>query len=182
MLSRFLNYFGEYKQIDYSGDLYADLIKNFGGKSFGHGLFNIFSSEEVGKWTELVTEGYPFLKNRFKIFAYDWLGRCFAIDMNEKNYGNVLMFEIGTAQILGIPCNLEVFLNEEIPEYSDACLAKPFFEEYMEYAKKEIGKGRCAGYKIPLFLGGEDVVENLEDSDMEVYWSITSAIAKEVRS
>jgi len=38
--------------------------------------------------------------------------------------------------------------------------------------------GRCIGYKIPLFLGGEDVIVNLEDSDMEVYWYIVSEIKK----
>ena len=30
----------------------------------------------------------------------------------------------------------------------------------------------CAGYKVPLFLNGDDVVDNLEISDMEVYWEI----------
>lgn len=30
----------------------------------------------------------------------------------------------------------------------------------------------CAGYKIPLFLNGDDIVDNLEVSDMEVYWEI----------
>ena len=42
----------------------------------------------------------------------------------------------------------------------------------MEYSNVEIEFGRCAGYKVPLFLGGDDIVENLEDSDMEVYWEV----------
>ena len=29
-----------------------------------------------------------------------------------------------------------------------------------------------SAYKVPLFMGGEDSVENLEDSDMEVYWGV----------
>lgn len=42
------------------------------------------------------------------------------------------MFEIGTGDVLEIPCVFEKFLNEEIPLYSDACLAAPFFNEWIE--------------------------------------------------
>ncbi len=86
------------------------------------------------------------------------------------------MFEIGTDDILEIPCELEDFLNKEIPLYSDACLAMPFFEKWIDLFGKQIEYGRCAGYKIPLFLGGKDSENNLEDSDMEVYWSVMTQI------
>ena len=32
----------------------------------------------------------------------------------------------------------------------------PFFNEWIEYSNEIIEYGRCAGYKIPLFLGGEN--------------------------
>ncbi|WP_434798222.1 T6SS immunity protein Tdi1 domain-containing protein [Terrisporobacter vanillatitrophus] len=32
------------------------------------------------------------------------------------------------------------------------------------------------GYKVPLFLGGEDDISNLEEIDMEVYWSVTGQL------
>ena len=35
--------------------------------------------------------------------------------------GNILMFEIGTNDVLEIPCTFDKFLNEEIPLYADAC-------------------------------------------------------------
>lgn len=31
---------------------------------------------------------------------------------------------------------------------------------------------QCAGYRVPLFLGGDDAVANLEQSDIGVYWSL----------
>ena len=34
--------------------------------------------------------------------------------------------------------------------------------------------------KVPIFLGGEDDVSNLEDSDMEVYWEIMPQIAAQL--
>ena len=51
-----------------------------------------------------------------------------------------------------------------------------FFEEWKNYSNVKLKYGRCAGYKIPLFLGGEDIVSNLEDNDMEVYWEIMTQI------
>lgn len=176
MLSDFLSYFNTSIEVEYSGDLYSDFILQLGGKSFGNGLFNSFSSGNVKKWTEIVNEAYPDFKNLFKLFGYDWLGRCFGIDLRKDTYGNVLMFEIGTADILQIPCKLKEFFNEEIPLHSDACLAEPFFKDWMEYSKAPIEYGRCAAYKIPLFLGGEDTEANLENSDMEVYWGIMAQI------
>ena len=179
MFSDFLNYFNESEEVKYSGDLYNDFILRLGGKRFGNGVFNSFSNDNLSKWTEIVSEAYPEFKNLFKLFGYDWLGRCFGIDLRKNTSGNILMFEIGTSDVLEIPCTFKKFLDEEIPLYSDACLAESFFNEWSKYSGETIEYGRCAGYKIPLFLGGEDTVTNLENSDMEVYWSIISQIKKQ---
>lgn len=176
MIKDFLIFFDEKIEIKYSGNLYDDFIMQLGGKSFGRGLFNIFSKDNIDKWTGIVSEAFPEFKDLYKLFGYDWLGRCFGIDLRKNSCGNILIFEIGTDDILEVPCALDSFLNEEIPIYSDACLAKSFFEEWMDIFGKQIEYGRCAGYKIPLFLGGEDSVNNLEDNDMEVYWSVLTQI------
>lgn len=176
MIRDFLLFFNENIVIEYSEDLYNDFIMQLDGKRFGQGLFNSFSKDNVKKWTEIVSEAYPEFQNLFKIFGYDWLGRCFGIDLRKSTYGNILMFEIGTNDVLEIPCTFDKFLNEEIPLYADACLAKSFFDEWMNNFGKSIVYGRCAGYKVPLFLGGEDSVNNLEDSDMEVYWSVLTQV------
>ncbi len=176
MIRDFLTFFDEHSEIKYSGNLYDDFIIQLGGKSFGRGLFNSFSKANIEKWTNIVSEAFPEFKDLFKLFGYDWLGRCFGVDLRKNSNGNILMFEIGTDDILEIPCELEDFLNKEIPLYSDACLAMPFFEKWIDLFGKQIEYGRCAGYKIPLFLGGKDSVNNLEDSDMEVYWSVMTQI------
>ena len=176
MFSEFLLYFNERDIEKCSDDLYNEFIIQLGGRRFGNGLFNSFSVDNIKKWTEIVNQAYPEFENLYRIFGYDWLGRCFGIDLRENTYGNILMFEIGTNDVLEIPCTFQEFLNVEIPLYSDSCLAEPFFNEWMDYSKESITYGRCAGYKIPLFLGGEDTVANLENSDMEVYWSIITQI------
>lgn len=180
MFNNFFSYFNEVNNITYSNDLYNDFIMQLGGKIFGKGLFNSFSNEDIRKWTKIVTRAYPSFENCFKLFGYDWLGRCFGIDLRKESYGKILMFEIGCNDVLEIPCSFEEFLNNEIPLYSDACLAKSFFNEWMQYSKTEVEYGRCIGYKIPLFLGGEDVLENLEDTDMEVYWEVIIQIENQI--
>ncbi len=39
---------------------------------------------------------------------------------------------------------------------------------------------KCAGYKIPLFIGGNDTVDNLELSDIYVYWEICSQLKNKI--
>lgn len=175
MFSNFLSYFNESVELNYSDDLYSDFLSQLGGKIFGNGLFNSFSKDNLEKWELFVGVAYPEFKSSFKLFGYDWLGRCFGMDLRESSNGNILMFEIGTNDVLEIPCSFKDFLNVEIPLYSDACLAKSFFDEWTEYSKETIEYGKCVSYKIPLCLGGEDTIQNLELSDMEVYWVTVSS-------
>ena len=39
----------------------------------------------------------------------------------------------------------------------------------------------CVGYRVPLFLGGQDVVDNLEVSDLGVYWSLCAQLRQGTR-
>lgn len=83
------------------------------------------------------------------------------------------MLEPGTGDVLSIPVSFEDFHNEEIVEYHEDCLASSFFEKW--YSKNncyKLNRNECASYIIPLFLSGKDTVDNLEVSDMEVYWEI----------
>lgn len=171
----FLNFFNEYVDFTYSDNPYEDFLSCLGGKQFGNGIFNTFSHQNVLKWNNIVADAYPMLRDKFKLFGYDWLGRCFGIDLRSAS-NNILMFEIGTGDVLRIPCSFEDFLNNEIPKYPDACLAQSFFEEWMKNLERQLVYGRCAGYKVPLFLGGADETSNLEDSDMEIYWSVMTQV------
>ena len=96
------------------------------GKDFGEGIYRVFSEEEVPKWKEIISQGFPDFTNKFEPFAYDWLGRCFAIDLRKNTMGNILLFEIGTADVLEIPCDFVDFHNEEIPMFNESCLAINF--------------------------------------------------------
>lgn len=181
MFEDFLAFFNEDLKIESSKDEYSTFISMLGGKMFGEGLFCSFAQNNVNKWIAIVTRAYPDFAQKFKLFGHDWLGRCFGIDLRDETFENVLMFEIGTNEVLEIPCKLEDFLNEEIPLYSDACLAESFFHNWLNQSQEKLKYGRCVGYKVPLFLGGNDDIDNLENSDMEVYWEILTQVKNSIK-
>lgn len=180
MLDKFFEFFGIKETMKETSDLYKEFVNQFGGKQFGGGLFVVFKENDLEKWTQIISNTFEEFNGLFKVFAYDWLGRCFAIDLRKNTKNHILMFEIGTNEVLEIPYELREFLEKEIPLYTDACLADKFFEEWSEHSKKKLQYERCAGYKIPLFLGGEDDIDNIEDSDMEVYWEVITQVIKQL--
>ena len=179
-----LNNFFEYFSIppinnENNSSVYDLFIEKSGGKSFGSGIFNSFSKLNIDKWNTIVAEAYPDFKGKFRLFGYDWLGRCFGVDLGTTNE-QVLLFEIGTGDVLEIPVDMQKFLNEEIPDYAEDCLAESFFHEWINTQKTVLKYGQCVGYKVPLFLGGEDDIPNLELCDMEVYWGILSQLKSKI--
>ena len=128
-----------------------------------------YNYEDIEKWNGIVSEVFPKLKDNVLVFGYDWLGRQFALD---KEANNILMLEIGTGDALRDPVSFEVFHNEEITEKYEDFLAAGFFEDWKAINNYVPKHNECIGYKVPLFLGGEDDTDNLEICDMEVYWGV----------
>jgi len=140
----------------------------------------VHSLSDLDKWNRIAIDTFPSLSNRIQCFAYDWLGRQFVLDFKRKvdNEPMILMLEVGTGEILEIPCNFKSFHEEELIEYQDAAIATEFFNEWIKENGKKLEHNNCVGYKIPLFLGGKDSIENLEVSDMEVYWGIVGQLIR----
>lgn len=140
------------------------------GKCFLNGMYRLFKTGDIEKWTAITEQSFPLYNGRFSVFGYDWLGRIFGLS---RETGTVLLFEPGTGEVLDIPASFEDFHNVEIVDYSEDSLASNFFSEWFQKNNKyQLKYHECAGYKVPLFLNGDDVFENLEVSDMEVYWEI----------
>lgn len=155
-------------------DVYPDFKKTvalLGGKSFDGGLFRVYRADQLERKTSIVVAAYPEYKNRIIVFAGDWLGRQFAVDYGRISDGRpqVLLIEIGIGKALNIPCSIVDFFNQELVEYTNDALALNFFHEWINTNNDVVDYSECIGYKIPLFLGGEDVLENLERINMELY-------------
>jgi hypothetical protein len=134
-------------------------------------------------WTSIIEEAFPKYKGRVLCFSSDWLGRHFALDSTcqESAQPLILMFEPGTGQALEIPASFEAFHNSELIEFQNEALASDFYTSWLNSTGVSPKIKECIGYKVPLFLGGSDTIENLELTDMEPYWSICGQLLQKTR-
>lgn len=158
-------------------------LTEFGGGSYRQGLYRVHLPAEVENRTAMVVAAFPAFDGRVTCFADDWLGRHFALDASRAilDKAAVVMFEPGTGEALEIPCDLTEFHEQEIIDHEDAALASGFFVEWLRAGNLRPARGQCAGYKQPLFLGGNDTIENLELSDLGVYWSLMAQLLAKIR-
>lgn len=63
----------------------------------------------------------------------------------------------------------------------DVALAKSFFHKWKKSGGASPAHSQCVGFRQPLFLGGADDLDNLELSDIDVYWHLMSQIIEQVR-
>ena len=172
MFEAFLNFVGFYDGEKVKNE--KEFLKLYSGKSFLNGMYRLFKEEDVPKWTAIVEEAFPAYRGTFFIFGFDWLGRIFAV---AKKTGTILLFEPGTGDVLEAPMTFEEFHDETIALSPEDCIASEAYEEWREANNNyALPYNECAGYKVPLFLNGDDEIENMEASDMEVYWTIMSSM------
>jgi hypothetical protein len=119
----------------------------------------------------------------FSVFASNWSGDQFALDSKRTDHGEylVLLFVIGTGDALEIPATFNTFHDSELTQEQEALLLASRFQTWLSSGGAAPRRDQCVGYRIPLSLGGEDNVTNLEIDDMEVYWSLSSQIATQTK-
>lgn len=152
----------------------SDWIDIAGGRAFEGGLYRVHTKADASRADDLVRAAFPEYEGRFACFGRDWLGRQFATDSSRGSESDpeVLLFEPGTGQALQIPVGFSWFHDGELVDSSEAALAPTFFEQWLAVGGAAPSQSECIGYKTPLFLGGRDETENLELSDLDVYWTI----------
>ncbi|QGW82235.1 T6SS immunity protein Tdi1 domain-containing protein [Variovorax paradoxus] len=126
---------------------------------------------------------FPSFVGKVTCFGIDWLGRVFALDRTRLIDGaaGVVLLEPGTGAALEIPCNIASFHEVELIQYSEEALAKSFYKQWRSQGGAAPCIDQCVGYKRPLFLGGSDTTDNLELSDLEVYWEIAGQLLEKTR-
>lgn len=161
----------------------APFFDNLGGASFNDGLYRIIHPADLSRWQDRIHLAFPDFEGRIMCFGFDWLGRVFTLDNKRMEDGQaaVLMFEIGTGEVLEIPSNLESFHETELMNFGEAALAISFHEKWLNAGGAVPRYDQCIGYKIPLFLGGKDEVENLETSDIDVYWHLIGQLVRKTK-
>ncbi|YCM45159.1 T6SS immunity protein Tdi1 domain-containing protein [Verrucomicrobiaceae bacterium 227] len=151
----------------------TELLSSSGGATFANGLYRLHGSGDIAGWTKNVEAAFPEYQGAVACFGYDWLGRHFALDArtNEGQWP-ILLIEPGAGEAMQIPASFADFHNVELVEYASDALSEPFFQEWINSGGGRPRPAECIAYKTPLFLGGSDTIENLEVSDMEVYWHL----------
>ncbi len=144
------------------------------------GAYRRLDSDDVAAIADDVAAAFPEFAGRITIFGAAWLGCVFATDSARD--GEVLLLEPGTAEALEIPVDLEEFEASELVDNADAALAFGFYQSWRNAGGAAPGPGQCIGYRVPLFLGGADEVDNLELSDLSVYWSVTAQVIAQLRA
>lgn len=157
---------------------WTNLVQHLGGCSFNQGLYRVIRASDAGAWNARVAVAFPDFGNRITCFGFDWLGRVFAVDPKRAESGQpgVVMFEPGTGEALEVPCNIVSFHDEELIEYGDAALAIEFHRRWLSSGGAVPKYDQCIGYKKSLFYGGVDELDNLELSDIEVYWHLMGQV------
>lgn len=155
----------------------------YGGASFEGGLYRIMRPADLPRWQERIALAFPEFEDHIVCFGYDWAGSVFALNIErlEDGQAGVVMFEPGTGEALRIPSNLQSFHDSGLVEFGEAALGISFYEKWRASGGAAPAYDECIGYRKPLFLGGVDEVENLEASDIDVYWHIVGQLIEQTR-
>lgn len=163
---------------------YVQVLDQFAGRSFGGGIYRFHNAMTAPAMMGKINEYFPELRGRLRPFSYDWLGRQFCIDLNRIRGSEplVLMVEPGSGEALRVPTTFEEFHDSELVDYAGDALAGDFYTTWQESNQRAmIDTDRCAGYRVPLFLGGADEISNLELTDIEVYWELCGQLRLSVQ-
>lgn len=166
-------------------DGYQAFSARYAGWTFNDGLYRFHDSNSGPAAATAIGDAFPAFAERAAPFAFDWLGRQFALDSTRWNAGRqqVLLLEPGTGDVLEVPQTFTGFHDEELIDYREPALAESFFKRWQrsDAASLVLGFNRCAGYRVPLFLGGSDTVDNLETIDIDVYWTLCGQLREGIR-
>ena len=139
---------------------------------YNDGTYTLLARPEAAYMTELAAGVFPVAAGRFTVFAADWMGRLFATDTSELDGGDsatVTCFDLAEPSSFTTEANFHDFHNVVAVEQMDDLLNMNQYREWVESGPSPGDGERCVGYKVPLFLGGEDSVGNMELADRSVY-------------
>jgi len=162
---------------------YAELLEVGSGMAFGGGILYVHAPDEAEGVSRMILEAFPEFRGRIVPVAQDWLGRQYAVDLVRSSGEQTccLLFEPGSGEAFEIDCGLPELFDVEFLEDPDTFLGADLYREWAEEHAVPTPPRRCVGFKTPLFLGGHGEVTNLEDSDREVYWSLSGQLRAAVQ-
>ena len=148
--------------------------------SFNKGLYRVYGEDVAMHWKGIIEEHFSEYKNRIYPFAFDWMGRQFAVDNSDLKV--IIVFDPATAEVLKAETDLLIFHNSLLLNKDDDLLdEKRFLIVMKSLGLNGLPYNRCIGFKKSLFLGGIDAFENLEMVSVEVYWEMQLQIYAQIK-
>jgi len=155
------------------------LLDLFGGATFNNGLYRIHSFGSSVQWALIIAEYFGQYRNKIYPFGFDWMGRQFCLSTSSDI---LFMFDPATGESFELRQALTLLHDEDFVNDTDDMLSINLFNKALTFYKIDnIGYNECLGYKVPLFLGGKDDIENYELQDIEVYWHIENQLYNKVK-
>lgn len=163
---------------DLPSDLFA-FLQTYGGVTFDKGLYRVHSFSGSLKWSLMIGEYFPEYMGRIYPFSYDWMGKQFCCDSTGRM---LLMFDPETGEVGEFQQTIPLLHNNDFASDKDGMLSSGLFKDLLlKMSLPEIGYGQCLTYKVPLFLGGKEEIDNYAVQDIEAYWQIQSQIYKQIK-
>jgi hypothetical protein len=155
------------------------LLDQCGGVTLNKGLYRIHSFESSIKWAFKIGEYFDQYRHRIYPFGFDWMGRQFCLSTTDDI---LYMFDPAAGQVFELRQTLLLLHNDDFVNNTDDMLSVNLFYKVLSfYSMSSIAYNQCLGYKIPLFLGGRDEIDNYNLQDIEVYWHIESELYKKAK-
>lgn len=147
-----------------------------GPKSLNAGVYRVLSLEQAKDLRAYVALAFPLLTDEAVLFAVDWTGRVFF----EKD-ATIHICEPESGECFNTDVNFKDFHNIELVQYADATLRVELFKQWRHAGGRAPSQTECVGFARPLFLGGSESVENLEITDLAVYWGVLAQLITKTR-
>src|SRR5690349_16175513 len=101
--------------VDFGIENLGGTLVALGGKTFNYGLYRVLRIDQIPAATQAMEGVFPEYRGRIVPFAFDWLGRHFAMDRAriESGQPQVLMLEVGAGEAMEIPASILDFHDRE---------------------------------------------------------------------
>lgn len=139
--------------------------------AYNEGLFTLIPKEDADALLEIMAKVGNFDKKRTGIFAADWLGKIFSVDLGETDSnGNPLVFfyDLEENNSYCTDFVFDDFLNQCATGQQESLFNLSLFQTWSATNPPPRDGKSCVAYKIPLGLGGPDDLENMALSDRVV--------------
>jgi hypothetical protein len=160
------------------------ILSEVSGKTFNNGIYRVYKYTDMDRWTDRVSAFFLAMRGNCLAFGCDWLGRQFVLAWSEKKNGlpTVVCLEPGVPDSFCTDLSLREFHAEALVTKAESALAVEFYKKWRQMCSVDILPNQCVGYRVPLFLGGKDEIENLELTDMEVYFELCRQLWEAVKN